>query len=69
MEITEVQSLKHECEVKIAGIISDFMEKTGCAVEGMSLHLNRQISGKVDLSHVLMDVRLLNYIPSNKRQG
>lgn len=69
MEISEAQTLKHECEIKIADIISDFIEKTGCTVENVDLYLNKQISGKVDLSHVLMDVRLLNYIPSNKRQG
>jgi hypothetical protein len=69
MEMKEVIILKQACEKRIADIISAFIEKTGCTVENVDLYLNKQISGNVDLSHVLMDVRLLNYIPSNKRQG
>jgi hypothetical protein len=69
MEMKEVVILKQECEKRIYDIISTFMEVTGCSVESVSLYLSKQISGKVDLSHVLMDVRLLNYIACNKRQG
>jgi hypothetical protein len=69
MEMKEVVILKQECEKRIYNIIRVFMEETGCSVEAVNLYMSKQISGKVDLSHVLMDVRLLNYIPSNKRQG
>jgi hypothetical protein len=68
MEMKEVVILKQECEKRIYNIIRVFTEETGCSVEAVNLYM-KQISGKVDLSHVLMDVRLLNYIPSNKRQG